>query len=238
MPNSPVDLPPRKILIADDDAGQRLGLESSLKEWGCEAIAVADGIAALKILQDPSGPAIAILDWEMPGIDGLQLCRWVREHLPGRSMYLILLTAHDGHEKLVEGLESGADDFLTKPFEPAQLRARIRNGRRIVTLHADLARKKADLRSSYRRIMRLERLLPICSYCKSVRDDKAYWKQIDQYLVENAEAQFSHGICPDCFTRVAREDFGLNENQIAEVTERSRQSVVEEIEKRERRRAG
>ena len=172
---------PRPILIADDTQAQRVLLGVTLRSWGHAVTEVADGLSALKAIQDPLGPTIAILDWVMPGIEGVQLCRWVRQHLPDRMLYLILLTSRSQQADLVAGLEAGADDFLAKPFNAAELRARIRGAERIIRLHEDLSRKQADLRSSYHRIMRLEKMMPICSYCKSIRDDKALWRQVDEY---------------------------------------------------------
>jgi DNA-binding response OmpR family regulator len=134
---------------------------------------------------------VAIVDWEMPGLDGVELCRRVRAANLTTPVYLILLTARTSRQDLVAGLEAGADDYLTKPFDPDELRARIHVGQRTLTLIAN--------------IKRLTGLLPICSYCKRIRTDQDYWEQVDSYLTEHTGALFSHGICPSCLEKVIEE---------------------------------
>src|SRR5262245_37392335 len=114
-----------KVLLAEDQAHTRLALETALNAWGHDVVAVSDGGTALKVLQDDAGPRLAILDWVMPGLDGLQVCRKVRalEHQP--YAYLILLTAKTDKEDILAGLRAGADDYLVKPVDLNELEARI-----------------------------------------------------------------------------------------------------------------
>jgi diguanylate cyclase (GGDEF)-like protein len=136
---------PRRILIADDDSVSRRLLQSFLQKWGYEVIAAADGIDALRILEKDSAPTLAILDWMMPGKDGLQVCASVRER-PGRAyVYILLLTARTRKDDLLQGLESGADDYLTKPFHAAELRARLQVGLRILELQTGLIQAREEL---------------------------------------------------------------------------------------------
>jgi putative two-component system response regulator len=123
-----------RILIADDNNFYRRALQLTLEEWGYEVVSAADGRAAWDVLSGPNPPKLAILDWEMPGLDGLELCRRVRGLFRHEPTYLILLTSKAGKENAIAGLDSGADDYVIKPFDRDELRARLRVGRRIVGL--------------------------------------------------------------------------------------------------------
>jgi diguanylate cyclase (GGDEF)-like protein len=127
-----------KILVADDDAVSRRLLEVTLQRWGYDVVVAEDGARAWEILQGEAAPQLAILDWMMPGLDGLQLCREVRSLGEQRYVYLLLLTAKSEKEDLVKGLDAGADDFLTKPFDAQELRARVRAGIRLLELQEKL----------------------------------------------------------------------------------------------------
>jgi len=158
-----------------------------------------DGCEALRVLQESRGPEIAMLDWMMPGIDGLDVCRRMRATMPNAATYIILVTARGGLENVVRGLEAGADDYITKPFDPRELRARLHVGVRIVQLQKALTERFLELEDALKRLKQLQGLLPICSYCKKIRNDRNYWEQVDAYITSHSEAQFSHGVCPDCF---------------------------------------
>jgi diguanylate cyclase (GGDEF)-like protein len=135
-----------KILVADDDAVSRRLIESTLVPMGHEVVCVADGHAAIESLLRADGPRVAILDWMMPGLDGLSVCREVRRH-SSTYLYLILLSGRDGHHDTVTALDSGADDFLTKPFDVGELCARIRSGVRVLDLQAGLLAAQEALRA-------------------------------------------------------------------------------------------
>jgi diguanylate cyclase (GGDEF)-like protein len=129
---------PVKILIADDDLTSRLVLVGVLRKWGHEVVATLDGAQAWEAMQRPDAPALAILDWMMPGLPGVEVCRRVRGLPSDQPPYLILLTAKGEKADIVAGLEAGADDYLSKPFDPGELRARVDVGRRIIELQARL----------------------------------------------------------------------------------------------------
>jgi len=187
-----------RVLIADDDIVLRHSLQSHLEKWSYDVVACADGVQAWTALQASETPSLAILDWNMPGRDGPSLCRDLRQTPALSAMYVILITSNQDQKDVVCGLESGADDYIKKPFDWNELRARLRIGSRIVSLQHALAARVTDLQQALSDVKRLGGLLPICAYCKRIRDDGDYWKQIEQYLSEYSEAQFSHGICPQC----------------------------------------
>ena len=127
-----------RVLVAEDDLTSRLVLQKTMAKWGYEVVAVRDGNGAWEELQKPDAPALLVLDWEMPGMDGIDVCRKVRARESGHPHYIILLTARSGTEDLVAGLEAGANDYVGKPFDPAELRARVDVGRRFVELYDQL----------------------------------------------------------------------------------------------------
>jgi len=135
-----------KILIADDEPVSRRVLQSLLGKWGYEVVAVEDGNAAWEHLKAPDAPRMALLDWMMPGLNGVDVCREMRRHRPEPYTYILLLTAKDAKENIVEGLESGADDYLTKPFNPQELKARIRVGVRLLELEDNLVEARESMR--------------------------------------------------------------------------------------------
>ncbi len=189
------------ILIAEDDPVSRCFLEVTLVKWGYEVIAACDGRQAWEVLQSKP-PTIAILDWMMPGIDGAEVCRRVRAIETSTPTYVIMLTAKSEKEDVVEGFGAGADDYLTKPFNRQELHARIKVGLRMAELQTSLADRVAELEGALSRVKQLQGLLPICSYCKKVRDDKNYWQQVDSYISKHTDVAFSHSICPACYDRV------------------------------------
>ena len=188
-----------RVLIADDEATSRHLIQATLGGWGFEVLVAVDGWEALRVLQGSRGPEIAMLDWMMPGIDGLEVCRQMRATMPNAATYIILVTVRGGLENVVRGLEAGADDYITKPFDPRELRARLHVGVRIVQLQRALIERFQELEDALKRVKQLQGLLPICSYCKKIRNDRNYWEQVDAYITSHSEAQFSHGVCPDCY---------------------------------------
>jgi sigma-B regulation protein RsbU (phosphoserine phosphatase) len=187
-----------KILIAEDDPVSRRLLEATLTRWGHEVVVAQHGAAAWQALSGTDPPPLAILDWMMPELDGVDVCRRLRADAPERAVYVILLTAKGGREDLVAGLEAGADDYVTKPFDRAELKARLDVGIRVVSLQQTLAARVLALEDALRRVRKLQGLLPMCAYCKKIRNDQDYWQQVETYVAERSEAQFSHGICPAC----------------------------------------
>jgi phosphoserine phosphatase RsbU/P len=190
------------ILVAEDDPVSRSVVERTLRHWNHEVEEARDGAEAWEILQRTDAPKLALLDWMMPEIDGIELCRRIRTQSREEPPYLILLTAKHQKEDIVVGLESGANDYITKPFDRGELQARIRVGERMLSLQHDLAQRIRDLEDAMAQVRQLQDLLPICSYCKRVRDDQNYWQKVEAYLMSRGDLRLSHGICPDCYRDV------------------------------------
>ena len=193
-----------RILVAEDDPVARRVLRAMLGKWGYQVSTCADGQAAWQTLQDADAPALVILDWMMPRMDGLQVCRQLRALSQPQSTYVILLTARGQEGDIVTGLEAGADDYITKPFDREELRARVKVGARVVTLQRHLAERVKELEDALARVKYLRGLLPICAYCKKIRNDQNYWQQVEAYITEHSDAQFSHSICPVCYEQFAK----------------------------------
>jgi len=187
-----------KILVAEDDTVIRRLLEVTLARSGYEVDAVANGRQALDALLAPDAPRLAILDWMMPEIDGLGVCRRVRSVEGGAYVYILVLTAKGRKEDLVQGLDAGADDFLTKPFDPQELRSRLRVGVRTVELETALRTKVEELQQALDRVEQLQGLLPICMYCKKIRDAENQWQRIETYIAQRSAAEFTHSLCEQC----------------------------------------
>ena len=198
-----------RALIAEDEPTTARVLARTLEGWGLDVTTVHDGTAAWDAIQADSSITLAVLDWMMPGLDGLELCRRIRSTEPRAHLYVILLTARESHEDLLAGLNAGADDYLVKPFDPDEFRARIQVGRRVLGLQERLAERVAELETALSKVKQLQGLLPICTYCKRIRTDENYWQQVELYVGQHTDVRFSHGICPACYDRAVR---ALDEN--------------------------
>ncbi|MGH7672860.1 MAG: response regulator [Gemmatimonadales bacterium] len=177
------------LLIAEDEPVSQLQLAAALKGMGHEVTVAGDGPEAGAVLQLGHFPVV-ISDWQMPGIDGPELCRRMRARHEDRYTYFILITATGGKQRYLEGMDAGADDFITKPVDLEELRARLKVAERILGLR--------------QHVQQLEGLLPICAYCKRIRDRDEQWQPMERYVEARSEAQFSHGYCPDCYEKYVR----------------------------------
>jgi DNA-binding response OmpR family regulator len=191
-----------KILIAEDDPVPRAVLERTLKKWDHDVVVACDGLDAVAILERSDAPRLAILDWVMPGLDGPQICRKIRDLVRPDPTYIILLTSKQQKEDIVIGLDSGADDYVIKPFDQQELKSRIRVGERMLALQQNLTERVRKLEEALAHVTELRGLLPICSYCRKIRDDKNYWHEVETYLSTHTDVHFSHGICPSCWSTV------------------------------------
>jgi DNA-binding response OmpR family regulator len=187
-----------RILIAEDEPTSRRLLEVSLGRSGYEVSSVSDGSEAWTSLTSADPPRLAILDWMMPGLDGVDICRRLRAEPARHYIYVILVTTKAGTEDIVQGLEAGADDYLTKPYDPHELRCRVATGERVLGLESALARKIKELEEALSHVKQLQGLLPICMFCKKIRDDSDTWHRLETYIERNSEAMFSHSLCEEC----------------------------------------
>ena len=148
-----------RVLIAEDELVTRRYLAGLLDKWGYHVTSVDDGQDACKMLQQEDGPSLALLDWMMPGMDGVEICRRVRSRVRGRPVYLVLLTGRAQRADVVHGLEAGADDYLTKPFDHAELRSRLRVGERVLDMAEQLQARIAELVQALGRVKQLEAMV-------------------------------------------------------------------------------
>lgn len=198
-----------KILIAEDDLVSRHVLTTNLAKWGHDVVAVGDGLEAWRVLQQDDALHFAIVDWMMPGMEGPEVCRRLRESTREIAPYVILLTARQSVAEVVQGIAAGADDYLTKPYHRDELRVRVQVGVRMIELQTKLADRVGQLERALEQVKRLQGIIPICGYCKKIRDDRDYWQSLDSYIASHSEAEFSHGICPSCYTEIVKPQIDL-----------------------------
>jgi len=180
------------ILIAEDDVIASQLLQMALEDLGFNVRITADGAEAWEAYQE-SIPSIIVSDWDMPEMDGIDFCRKVRATRPPEYVYFILLTAKAGYDNMMMAMEAGVDDFLTKPLDKHELHARIRVAQRIIGYTREIAA--------------LKEVIPICSYCKKIRQDDDFWEKLEVFMENNLNRDISHSICPDCYTKVIEPQF-------------------------------
>lgn len=193
-----------KILVAEDDPVSQRMLGVMCGNWGFEVILASDGVEAVRALEGDDAPHLILLDWMMPGMDGLEVIRRARQQKAQKPAYIILVTARGSQDDIVHGLLAHADDYVTKPFDQRELQARIQAGVRVIDLQIRLTERVMELEKALARVNRLEGLLPICSYCKRIRNDRNYWQQVESYIAQHSEAEFTHGICPQCYETIVK----------------------------------
>jgi phosphoserine phosphatase RsbU/P len=180
-----------KILIAEDDPVSAKILQFTLETAGHEVIVAANGSEAWERF-NANPTRVIISDWMMPEMDGIELCRKVRMRPRTDYTYIILLTAiYTDRENLKTAMTAGVDDFLTKPLDREAIIMRLKVAERIIEFTIQ--------------IKQLKDLIPICMYCKKVRNDENFWQGVESYIAQQTGTNFSHGICPDCFDRFSRQ---------------------------------
>lgn len=176
-----------KVLAVEDEPVAQLLLEGALKSLGHDVTVVSDGEAAWAALADPAY-RVVVSDWRIPKVDGLELCRRVRERGGDYVSFILITQVSASDENVDAALAVGVDDFLSKPVNVRDLRIRLHVAERLMNLTGE--------------VNRLASFLPICGYCRKVRDDSNYWLQLERYVNERTGTRFSHGICPDCYQSV------------------------------------
>lgn len=188
-----------KILIAEDDNVSRKLLSTTLKKWDHEVIEAIDGEDAIDKFAEHNDIQLAILDWMMPNLAGVEVCKALKEsETNNKSLYVIMLTAKTQKEDLAHAFDMGTDDYVAKPFDTIELQARVNAGIRTIKLQNALNIKIAELQEALDHVKQLEGIVPICAWCKRVRNDSDFWDSVEDYFTKYTEAKFSHGICPDC----------------------------------------
>lgn len=176
-----------KILIVEDDPIAGAVLEASLKSLGHEVTMATDGKDGWERFTKAEH-RLVISDWMMPGFDGLELCRRIRSQGGDYTYFILLSNLATSAENLDQAMSAGADDFLAKPVKAAELRARLHVAERILNYATQ--------------VRQLQQIIPICGYCRKMRDDRNYWSQVEEYIGKQTGSEFSHGVCPDCYERV------------------------------------
>lgn len=189
------------ILVVDDSHVALTLLAGVLAQAGYDVRPTENGELALaSVAAKP--PELILLDIQMPGLDGFEVFRRLKAREESRDIPVMFISAATEMEKRVAGLRLGAVDFINKPFQLDELLARVATHLELFRLRTKLAQQAADLRDALAKIKTLSGFIPICASCKKIRDDRGYWSQIEKYITEHSDAQFSHGICPDCAHRL------------------------------------
>ena len=194
-----------KVLVVEDDPFFQRVLMKRLLAEGYQVFAAADGREGMKAIVSFE-PDLVISDWMMPEVDGLELCQSVKTGLREAAPYFILLTAKGEISNKLLALDTGADDYLVKPCDQGELMARVRAGLRIVLLTQELRLAVGELNIANAELqsMRAEgqqqaqEMLPICSFCRKVRDADGHWHSLEEYVVQRTQIDFTHGICSEC----------------------------------------
>jgi len=194
-----------RILVAEDDPPSRRLLVYLLGTWGYEVVTAGDGGEAIEILGKADSPSLVILDWTMPVLTGPEVAQRLAARARERrrasdppAPYVILVTSRKERDDIVAGLDAGADDYVVKPFDHGELRARVRVGERTVLLRQELVERIKNLEDARAQVRRLEQVLPICAWCKRIRDTDDAWLPLDQYLAAREGIGLTHGICQEC----------------------------------------
>jgi DNA-binding response OmpR family regulator len=187
-----------RILIVDDEP-INIHLLTRALQGTYDVYTATNGIDAISQVQKVT-PDLLILDVMMPDISGFEVCKNIKADERFADIPVIFLTGLDTQEGQLQGLELGGIDYLTKPINFTLLRLRVRNHIALKEQRDLLVRQKAELEAALVRVKQLEGIIPICMHCKKIRDDQESWHQLEAYISNHSEAQFSHGMCPDCFS--------------------------------------
>lgn len=195
---------PLHVLVADDEPVSRTVVGAMLRKAGYPVTFAPDGEQAWQQLDCDDPPAIALLDWEMPGLQGPEVVERIRARQQQTPTYVILLTSRDSSADIVRGLRAGADDYVTKPANEDELLARVSVGARVVQLQTALADRVRSLEEALANVKALQTLLPMCAYCKSIRNDQNYWEKVETYFTQHSNVSFTHSYCPSCYERFVK----------------------------------
>lgn len=187
----------RKKLLVVDDVPENLIIAYKILRKDYEVIGANSGRDALQIVA-ATRPDLILLDIMMPGMDGFEVCRILKEDASLRDIPVIFITALSDELDEARGFQSGAVDYITKPFKPTVLKHRVAVHLELTAQREALARSNEELKEALANVKELSGLLPICMTCKKIRDDKGYWNQLESYISQHSDALFSHCYCPGC----------------------------------------
>ncbi len=187
-----------KILIAEDEYTTRLMVQVSLENWGYSVNSVADGKEAWNAFQKVETPDIAILDWEMPEVDGVELCKRIKNLQRANPVYVIILTGRDSQKDILQGFDAGADDYMTKPFNDDELRARVRVAERLVTIQSSLSQSVEELKLALDMVDTLQGSVPVCNGCQKIEGENGDWYTLNESINERFDMRFTPELCPQC----------------------------------------
>ena len=207
---------PLQVLVADDEPVSRTVVGAMLKKAGYPVVFAPDGEQAWQALTTGNPPPLALLDWEMPGLQGPEVVERLRAVDTQTPTYVILLTSRDSSADVVRGLRAGADDYVTKPANEDELIARVNVGAKVVQLQAALADRVRSLEEALANVQALQTLLPMCAYCKSIRNDQNYWEKVETYFSQHSNVSFTHSYCPNCYERFVKPELDALEGARAE----------------------
>lgn len=185
-----METPNAVILVVDDQPANLKVLLSFLETHDFDVRIAENGERALSVLEKYK-PDLILLDIMMPNMNGFETCSAIKANAATADIPIIFMTALNNLEDKIEGFEAGGVDYIVKPFQQAEVLARINT-------HITLRKQQKELEESLAEVKRLEGILPICSFCKKIRDDDGYWQQVEQYISDHSQALFSHGLCSEC----------------------------------------
>lgn len=190
-----------RVVVADDELLSRTVLNAVLTGAGYQVVVTNNGDEAYGALAGTNAPQLAVLDWMMPGKSGLEVCRALRSDTAHRYTYIIVLTARDSRDERLEAIGAGADDFLAKPIDQAELLARLRSGERVIRLENSLAEKVEELARALKQVKHLEGIITICMHCRRIAVGKDEWLKLEAYVEAHSNASFTHGLCQECLDK-------------------------------------
>ena len=201
-----------KVLVVDDDPDVLFATSRIVKSAGYEVFEASTGALCMETAQE-NRPDLILLDVVLPDVDGTKLCREIKSDPALKATFVVLISgAKTSSHDQADGLDVGADGYIARPISNRELKARVDAMARIYVAERERDRLIVDLKEALSKVKLLSGLLPICSNCKKIRDDQGYWNQIEKYIGEHSNAQFSHGICPECAKKLYP-DFDLYDDE-------------------------
>jgi len=193
-------LPWPRVLVVDDEPSNIKIIKETIKEY-CRVSAAVTGAAALDIAASDDPPDLILLDIVMPDMDGYEVCRRLKAHPQAQTIPIIFLTAKSSSADETSAFDLGAVDYITKPFNPMVVNARVKMHLELKQYRDQLVEKNRQLQKALDDIKQLSTIVPICAQCKKIRNDSGYWEQVEQFIATHLDARFTHGYCPECYQK-------------------------------------